>query len=375
MRRSRRFRRIFRKVNIFVVVFVAFVNACIYSPIHSLAADSVSDIVPYFGLFCGSSTMIRDGLVVSDTATFQVVKTASSFMPSTFRSSTSTGNHEDYYSSGTISSYELATFQGNLIFRFYFEPDTDLSPLFVDDYLHFSNLKIQVVFRIINSSATGETGSPSDEREHLLDGVFGVPSVINIPNGSIISPRMEKLGTSSYALTLNLVDFSYKRDEHIEIFVPYTCSSRSNSGAYFYDNLDLTIQLDYGENPLSLFVYGEALPGISVNDDVSQNVQDLVDGYDSSSGNQVASDFESGAASYDQAEDNLFNSADSALTGFKFFDFSTFGTITTGLSFVSGIMTSIYNNFGAMQGLGIVLSVLFSVMFMAIVIGFYRYFK
>lgn len=110
-------------------------------------------------------------------------------------------------------------------------------------------------------------------------------------------------------------------------------------------------------------------------DAVNNGFNQAMNGYDDSSGNQAVSDFESGVNNYDSAEDNLFNQSESALSGFEFFDFSTYTGITTGLTFVSSLLTSIYNNFGGMQGIGIVLSVMFSVLFMAIVIGLFRYYK
>ena len=110
-------------------------------------------------------------------------------------------------------------------------------------------------------------------------------------------------------------------------------------------------------------------------DAVINGFNQAMNGYNDSAGSQVASDLGNSASGYEQAEGNLFQGSESSLSGFEFFDFSGYTGITTGLSFVSTMMQSIYSNLGGMSGIGIVISVLFSVMFLAIVIGLYRYFK
>lgn len=110
-------------------------------------------------------------------------------------------------------------------------------------------------------------------------------------------------------------------------------------------------------------------------DAVNNGFDQAMNGYDDSTGDQVSSDFESGVNDYDHVEDNLFNTSTGALQGFEFFDFGSFSAVTSGLSFCSSLLTSIYENFGGLNGIGIVISVLFSVLFMAIVIGLFRYYK
>lgn len=109
-------------------------------------------------------------------------------------------------------------------------------------------------------------------------------------------------------------------------------------------------------------------------DTVAKGFNDVMNGFDSSSGNQSHSKFENGVAEYESAEGSLFSSAQSGMDGYTFFDFSSIPAMLTGLTFVTSIMTSIFNSMGGASGAGIVLSVLFSVMLVAMSIGLYRYF-
>lgn len=112
----------------------------------------------------------------------------------------------------------------------------------------------------------------------------------------------------------------------------------------------------------------------SEKDTVAKGFNDVMNGFDSSSGNQSHSKFENGVAEYESAEGSLFSSAQSGMDGYTFFDFSSIPAMLTGLTFVTSIMTSIFNSMGGASGAGIVLSVLFSVMLVAMAIGLYRYF-
>lgn len=49
--------------------------------------------------------------------------------------------------------------------------------------------------------------------------------------------------------------------------------------------------------------------------------------------------------------------------------------MVTGISFVTATMTGWFNNAGGASGVGIVLSILFSVMLVAMVLGLYRWYQ
>lgn len=108
--------------------------------------------------------------------------------------------------------------------------------------------------------------------------------------------------------------------------------------------------------------------------ETAKQTDDLTNGFDSSSGDAVASEFSDGVAEYEEVEGSLFTSAKSSLQDYQFFDLQSIPAVITGLSFVTSIMTSIFNSMGGVSGAGIVLSVLFSVMLVSVVSGLYRYY-
>lgn len=387
MRKSKRFIKKFsERFIVYIVVFVAFVNACFFMPMQVQAADFVDYVTPYIRISFDNDVVVDHGKPISPypDSSFQVVKTSSSFRQSRFSGSSSTNSSGITYFSGSTSFSEIATFEGSFRVGIYFWNEGELADLFSNGYINFSTLNVYIPFRLTSASGTGESsGTDADTSNHLYDGIFDIPTVITLPNGGEILTNLIKASTSVYILELTLVDISYRSGSSFYVDCPYICSSESGSGSVFYENIDISVEPlftvydDPGASYDGYIQYtnGIAYSGESVDDIIGDNVQDLVDGYNDSTGNQVSSDFESGVNDYDQAEDNLFNSSTGALQGFEFFDFGSFSAVTSGLSFCSSLLTSIYENFGGINGIGIVISVLFSVLFMAIVIGLFRYYK
>lgn len=364
MRKSRYFiKNLVKKINVYVVVFVALVNACFYCP-EVYAADSLdaSDLV---NVYVGFTQVISNSEAVSPepTASFDVVMDSSAFrFPSSGNISINQNGDRfnGTYNGSVIGSYQVGTFSSNLIFRVSFSSLADLAE---DGYVHFPDLKIQFYFTL--------RGRISDYDDVGL-GTFDVPYLVNIPNSSLVYARIESVPEipGRWVVTLNLSEYSYKINENFQIVCPYKVSFQSPNGSSLNNRFSVYVS-DVNEFDFSCVAY----PGLSTKGDLENNVKDLVDGYNDSTGNQVSSDFESGVNDYDQAEDNLFNTSTGALQGFEFFDFGSFSAVTSGLSFCSSLLTSIYENFGGINGIGIVISVLFSVLFMAIVIGLFRYYK
>ncbi len=387
MRKYKRFiRNLTKKFFIYVVVFVSVVNACFFVPMKVQAADSVSYVTPYMRIFFDNDVVVDHGKPVSPypDSSFQVVKTSSSFRQSRFSGSSATNSSGTTYFSGSTSFSEIATFEGSFRVGIYFWNEGELADLFSNGYINLSTLNVYIPFRLTSASGTDESGGASiDDSNHLYDGIFDIPTVITLPNGGEVLTNLMKSSTSVYVLELTLVDISYRSGSSFYVDCPYICSSESDSGTVFYENLDISVEPLFSvyDDPGAIndgyirYTTGVAYSGESVDDIIGDNVQDLVDGYNDSAGNQAASDLGNSASGYEQAEDSLFQGSESSLSGFEFFDFSGYTGITTGLSFVSSMLVSIYNNFGGMSGIGIVISVLFSVMFLAIVIGLYRYFK
>lgn len=367
MRKSKRYIKKFsERFIVYIVVFVAFVNACFFMPIQVQASDGSFDFSKSLSIHVGFVRVVNYSAPVSpfpDNALFRVVKTSSAFHSSNSSNiniSQNGGKYNGTINDAVFDTYEVGTFQSNLVFRFDFNYD-HVNSIAEDGYINFPSLDIQFYFRFQNDSSV---------HPDTFKGVFDTPYLINVPNGNIIYTRLEPVDSGQWVLTLNLSEFSYQIGQNFQVVCPYTCSVQSPMGSTLNERFDITIADVY-----NVGVTGIGYPGLSTKGNLENNVQDLVDGYNDSAGNQVSSDFESGVNDYDQAEDNLFNTSTGVLQGFEFFDFGSFSAVTSGLSFCSSLLTSIYENFGGINGIGIVISVLFSVLFMAIVIGLFRYYK
>jgi len=144
-------------------------------------------------------------------------------------------------------------------------------------------------------------------------------------------------------------------------------------GAYCNDSstIEGSFQLYYSDTAFEIYDYG---PAGDTQNHIANQTDQLTNGFDSSSGDEMASEFSDGVAEYEEVEGSLFTSAKSSLQDYQFFDLQSIPAVITGLSFVTSIMTSIFNSMGGVSGAGIVLSVLFSVMLVSVVSGLYRYY-
>lgn len=110
-------------------------------------------------------------------------------------------------------------------------------------------------------------------------------------------------------------------------------------------------------------------------DDMNTGFSDVMNSFDKSQGNAVNSDLADGLDDYQSEEGSLWVTATTGLKDFVFFDFKSIPAMLTGISFVTTIMTKWFNEAGGASGVGIVLSILFSVMLVAMVLGLYRWYQ
>lgn len=336
-----------KKLYVYVVVFVAFVNACFFMPMQVQAAnvggaefictiDNLGDYPPYFDI--STSPPGIETIELTKTPWVPSTDTLHSFTlnfngTGIGDSSFSNGNHFIYYCQ--VLFWNRSTSSGSQYLDVTYYPQS-----------------LDVIDPAPNFDITLTTGSTSRLTD---DGYYG--TYINF----WLAGDYNYISGITFEFDIALKYWGYP--------VPPNLTA-----------------LNFRINTQSLTVYDDSEVYNDVLHDIEQNTQATTDavnngfnqamnGYNDSAGNQVASDFGNSASGYEQAEDNLFQGSESSLSGFQFFDFSGYTGITTGLSFVSSMLVSIYNNFGGMSGIGIVISVLFSVMFLAIVIGLYRYFK
>ena len=335
MRKCKRFIKKFsERFIVYIVVFLAFVNACFFMPMEVQAADSfsISDYVD----------VAFDGkLIYSGYSDFAVSDSFSITRPGSVSSGTSSGSNYN------TSYYD---FYIPLQFRVYIPPSfstAHLSGTFDLDFLLYLDNVGSSGFSWVDLDIYS-VDAPSGVR------VSGYPSSVSFNNGYVYGKHMW--------LVINFDNVNFNSYFSFNCYLHVVASQTFNvnpSGLFYLKNPQLTKESGFITSGYS----------------ISSDDEGIVNGYDDSAGNQVSSDFESGVNDYDQVEDNLFNTSTGALQGFEFFDFGSFSAVTSGLSFCSSLLTSIYENFGGLNGIGIVISVLFSVLFMAIVIGLFRYYK
>lgn len=108
---------------------------------------------------------------------------------------------------------------------------------------------------------------------------------------------------------------------------------------------------------------------------IANQTDQLVNGFNDSQGGSVNDSFSGHVNDYNTAEDSLFTSAQTGLNNFQFFDLASIPAVVTGLSFVATTMTGWFNAAGGASGVGIVLSLLFTVMIVAMALGLYRFYQ
>lgn len=85
--------------------------------------------------------------------------------------------------------------------------------------------------------------------------------------------------------------------------------------------------------------------------------------------------FSDGLNNYQDQEGSLFESVSSGLDDFSFFDFESAPAMLSGMSFVGAIMTGWFDAAGGVSGVGIVLSILFSIIIASMGLGLYRWYQ
>lgn len=151
------------------------------------------------------------------------------------------------------------------------------------------------------------------------------------------------------------------------------------SASYFYckvtgatlDNYNVSgqIYIDRFKGYAYLYDYG---PVNNTQNQIANQTDQLTHGYDSSAGNASHDKFQGSVNEYEAAEDSLFATATDNIAKFEFFDFQSIAAVMTGITFVTSTMTKIFDLSGGISGVGIILSVLFSVMLVSMALGLYK---
>lgn len=189
--------------------------------------------------------------------------------------------------------------------------------------------------------------------------------------------------TSSFSFWLYWGDSSFplivgsKDDITTSVFIP---GDRISNGLRFRCDLG-QIESNGSIDVLHYYLKGCYLklydmgPSGDTQNHIANQTDQLTNGFDESQGNSVNSDLSSGLNEYQTAEDSLWATATIGLKDFTFFDFESVPAMITGMSFITSIMGSWFSYAGGASGVGIVLSILFSVMLVAMVLGLYRLYQ
>lgn len=132
--------------------------------------------------------------------------------------------------------------------------------------------------------------------------------------------------------------------------------------------------LCYFEANFDFYIY-DCGPSGDTQNHIANQTDQLVNGFNDSQGGTVNDSFSGYVNDYNTSEDSLFTSAQTGLNDFQFFDLTSVPAVVTGLSFVTTTMTGWFNSAGGASGVGIVLSVLFTVMIVAMALGLYRFYS
>lgn len=107
----------------------------------------------------------------------------------------------------------------------------------------------------------------------------------------------------------------------------------------------------------------------------NSKLDNLTNGFDSSAGTAANTQLQGSVDNYGSMEGTLFDSVSSGLSDFDFFNLNSVPAMVTGLSFIGAIMQSWFVAAGGASGVGIVLSVLFSVMIVSMILGLYKHYQ
>lgn len=157
---------------------------------------------------------------------------------------------------------------------------------------------------------------------------------------------------------------------YIEVGAVVTSAFEDSHGVS-EDALD-HIQFYADLNPARNWLAFESRNGGASSGDIQDLENGLTNGFDNSGGNASHDKFQGSVNDYEAAEDSLFATATDNIAKFQFFDFQSISAVMTGITFITSTMTKIFNLSGGVSGVGIILSVLFSVMLVSMALGLYK---
>lgn len=356
-------RKYINRISVLVTVFAVLVTASFYNP-ASLASDTSSLVWIVASTSSDGTSMTWNPSEHSfnswtSTGSFVGSYSASGSYFKTYSGSSSTGNSgQTYHNSGTVNERLATSF--HYAIPFYLSPIPARRPS--DSYFVNGTLQLLLSFQLPSDWEFGSLFcSPVKVTGLLPDGTsvtfFQTGGTFTIPSDN----TWVYLG---FQLVFDNTEFSYLSDS-FSFYVEFDASCFMG-GAVESFCIAPAINLSYTSPAADItFSRGYAMG----------SNRDVVDGYDSSSGNASQSKLDISLSGQEVKEDSLFTSASDNLSKFTLSDFSAMPKVVAGLAFVSSTMTSIFESLGGVNGAGIVLSVGCSILFVSFCIGAYRFYS
>lgn len=210
--------------------------------------------------------------------------------------------------------------------------------------------------------------------QNVIEHRFLFGEETDISSGEAFLTNKTNRGTETSSLFWIVNDYSV-RDFYLSNLLRI-CTGFSGS-TYRYASVDGWYKVVVEVTPYSKSEFNAAAAAVEKQTaEFNAQMNDLKNGYDSSSGETMNQEFASSVKEYQTTSDSLFSSAQTGLESFTFVDFSSYPLLVTSMSFVTSLMTSVFRAMGGESGpVGIVLSVLFSVIIVSMAIGLYRFYS
>lgn len=178
---------------------------------------------------------------------------------------------------------------------------------------------------------------------------------------------VETVGSPVYldgkAMSLNIVVDN-------EVFLSSDTSDFQYVGASYTPNVHFTL----GTSSYAFYVR----PFVEYDNGFEDSMLDGFESYDEKYKHDYSTlgeEFETNFSDFHLTEETLWTPSETILTEFSFFDLTSVPAMVTGISFVGSVMSGWFESAGGVDGVGIVLSILFSVVIVAMVLGLYRWYQ
>lgn len=353
------------RVSVLITVFSVLMTASFYNP-ASLAADSDISSFPWRleSLSLNNAWVEWDPRVLGfgdykDGATACGIFSSSGTYSSTYSGTSSTGNSgKDYHSSGTLNNRIMNSYHFSL--PFFLWPLEDREP----DTVFTVNGKMNLYIKArLNSDLSGNSVFCSPPRFEGLR-----PDGLNISyfiTSGAFTLNSDRTTTSmiSVQIVFDNVELGLHRD-HLSFQITFDGACFASSLGVVNIAPDIAYSFTINDAELTL------RSGYAQGSD-----RDIVNGYNASAGNASQSKLDTSLSESEAKQDSLFTSASDTLSGFALSDISTMPKVVAGLSFVSSVMTSVYDALGGINGAGIVLAVGCSILFVSLSVGAYKFYS